>query len=357
MSLQATHMRLPLSLDEVTPEWLTQALGTRFPGIAVASVTRDGERAGTSTSAQFALTYADRGDGADVPETIYVKGGFDPVMRKRVWAALIQEARFYAELGADVPVRIPTAYFAGIDEEQKQGIIILEDMAARGVRFGHITKPLSLDTIAATVEGLAALHGKFWNDRRLAGYREWAEPQRAFFRYLYREKHWDAVHERPYADMIRKILPTRAFALQALEHLWATNDAGCQTFLHGDCHSGNLYYEPDGAPGFMDWQLCFPGNPGHDLSENLLTSLSVEDRRANERRLIDLYHGVLAATAASDVPSADEIFLYYRRNAMHNMVTAVFNPYDMQTVEVTDASAIRCLHAAADLDMIEALAL
>ena len=42
------------------------------------------------------------------------------------------------------------------------------------------------------------------------------------------------------------------------------------------------------------------------------------------------------------------LWLNYRQNQMHNMAQAVFNPYDMQTQEVTDMSAERCLTAAFD---------
>lgn len=351
----ATRMKLPLSLDEVTPEWLNEALSVRFPGVRIKSVVRDRERAGTSTSARFSLEYASRGNAGDAPDAVYIKGGFDDVMRRRVWAALIQEARFYAELGPEVPVNIPTAYFAGIDEDVKQGVLILEDMTARNVKFGHITQVIPLDTVAAIVEGQAKLHARFWGDPRLEAYRDWVQPQRLFVKYVYREKHWDHVHERQYAPMLRKILPSREFTLRAQDRLWEINDAKVPVLLHGDCHVGNLFFEPDGSPGFMDWQCTFPGAPGHDHAEMFLAALTTADRRRSERDLLKHYRSVLVASGVKDAPSFDELFLSYRQNIMHTMGFSVFNPYDMQTVEVTDMAAIRSLEAAEDLDMIGAL--
>jgi aminoglycoside phosphotransferase (APT) family kinase protein len=98
--------------------------------------------------------------------------------------------------------------------------------------------------------------------------------------------------------------------------MWALNDAKPPTLVHGDCHGGNLFYAADGAPGFLDWQCTFPGTPRHDLGELLLTT----------------------------------------QNIMHNMVSSVLNPYDMQTAEVTTITAGRTLHAAHDLDLLGALA-
>lgn len=356
MSLQTTRMRLPMTLEEVTPDWLSQALSTRFPGVRVASATRDAERAGTSTSARFALTYASNGGHADLPATVYVKGGFDPVMRRRVWAALIQEARFYAELAQDAPVNIPLAYFAGIDEEERQGVLILEDMTRRKVRFGHATDYVSPDLAAAILEGQAKLHARFWNDVRLPGYRAWAEPQRTYLRYLYRPKHWNEVQARSYGDMMRKVLPSPEQCLTWLEAMWAHDDARIPTLVHGDCHGGNLFFEADSSPGFLDWQCTFPGTPGHDHAEMLLSSLTIDDRRANERDLIAHYRKELVARGVEDAPSFDSLFLSYRQNIMHMMASSVMNPYDMQTQEVTDTTARRSLQAALDLDMAGALA-
>lgn len=355
--LTTSQIALPLSLDEVTPTWLSEALGTRFPGVRISAATREAERSGTSTSARFILDYDERGGHADLPPSVYVKGGFDDVMRRRVWVALIQEARFYAELAPDVPINIPRALFAGVDEDAKQGVVILEDMSLRNVEFGHITQSRGPDTVARLIELQGKLHARFWQDPRLADYATWGDPQRGFLRYLLREKHWNAVMERSYGEQILAILPDREFALRAIEHCWALNAARPQTLVHGDPHSGNQYFEADGSPGFMDWQLPFPSAPGHDHAEMLITSLTIEERRTHERDLIALYREVLVSHGVADAPSFDELFLNYRQNQMHNMVQAVFNPYDMQTVEVTDTSATRSLAAAEDLDMIEALAL
>jgi aminoglycoside phosphotransferase (APT) family kinase protein len=355
MALPTTRMSLPLTLDEVTPTWLTQALSTRFPGVDVVMAVRDSERAGTSTSARFSLAYRAGTAVPDAPATVYVKGGFDAVMRRRVWAALIQEARFFGELSADVPINVPVAYFAGIDEEARQGVLILEDMTTRNVHFGHATDHVSIATAAALVTDLARLHARFWDDPRLAGYRDWAEPQRAYLRYLCRQKHWDEVLERPNADLLVQVLPTPEAALDALERMWALNDARVPTLVHGDCHGGNLFFEADGSPGFLDWQCTFPGTGAHDLGELLLTTLDTDDRRRSERDLIGAYQQALVANGVANAPTAEDVFLSYRQNVMHNMVSSVLNPYDMQTAEVTTITAGRTLHAAIDLHLLDAL--
>ncbi len=355
MTTLTTDTQLPLALGEVTPEWLTVALQQRFPGVQVTAATSEDQRQGTSTSARFVLEYASEGADPDAPATVYVKGGFDETMRLRVWGALQQEARFYAELAPETPINLPRVYFAGIDEDVKQGVLVMEDMAARNVRFGHITTGTSVDQVAAVVAEQAKLHAHFWGDARLEGYHAWREPVRSFVRYLYRPQYWDQVRERPYVDLMEQVLPTREFALRAEERLWEINDAKVQTLVHGDCHSGNLFFEADGSPGFMDWQCPCPSVPGYDHAEMIITSLTVDERRDNERDLLKHYRQGLVAAGMRDAPSDEDLFLSYRQNLCHNMGFAVMNPYDMQVPEVTDTAAIRALHAAIDLDMIGAL--
>lgn len=356
MSVETTRTRLPMALEEVDAGWLTSALSGRFPGIEITAVSRAAERAGTSTSACFTLTYGNGGGHADLPDSVYVKGGFDEVMRRRVWAALIQEPRFYAEWAPDVPATIPIAYFAGIDEAGKQGVLILEDMSARGVQFGNILRPIPVDTVYLTIENVAKLHGRFWGDSRLHAYLGWADPQRTFMLYQFRQKNWDAVIQRSYGDLLLDIFASPEAGRAALERMWERNDARPRTLVHGDCHSGNLYYEADGRPGLMDWQCVFPGWVAHDLGENLITSLTIEDRRAHERDILKHYLDVLRASdAGADAPDFDELFLTYRQNLMHMMASGTMGLYDMQSVEVTDTSAYRTLAAVKDLDSLGAL--
>ena len=350
-----TRLPLPLTLDEATPEWLTYALSERFPGVVVAGVTREAERAGTSTSAQLNLEYRSRGDRGDAPDTVYIKGGFDAVMRRRVWLGLIQEARFFAEWAPEMPVNIPRCYFAGWDVHAKQGVVLLEDMAPRNVHFGYATDVLSVDDVAKIIEGQAKYHAKFWADPRLKDYKVWAEPQRAFLRYLMRDKMWDEVEGRPYAPLLNQLFSSREQARACSQRLWDINDSKTPTLVHGDCHSGNLFYEADGSPGFLDWQCVFASVPGHDHNEMLCTTLTVEDRRKSERDLIRHYRDELVANGLKDAPSADELFFSYRQNIMHVVNSGVWNPYDMQVALVTDQSAWRSLTAALDLDVVGAL--
>src|SRR3546814_9502187 len=63
-------------------------------------------------------------------------------------------------------MKVPTAtcYYADWDDDGRgQGLIVLEDLIARGGTFGHSTQHPGIDGVATALEGLAKLHGSLWD--------------------------------------------------------------------------------------------------------------------------------------------------------------------------------------------------
>ena len=94
--------------------------------------------------------------------------------------------------------------------------------------------------------------------------------------------------------------------------------ASPQTFLHGDPHIGNTYVLPDDEIGFLDWQVVRRGNWSVDIGYFLQGALTVEDRRRNERDILEEYRTALDLSS-EERPSAEEIFLRYRASASHGL--------------------------------------
>ena len=65
--------------------------------------------------------------------------------------------------------------------------------------------------------------------------------------------------------------------------------------VHGDAHAGNVYRDANGALGVIDWQVLQKGEWAQDVAYHLAAVLTPQDRRANERRLLDHYLGRLKA--------------------------------------------------------------
>lgn len=349
------HADLPLHFDDVTPQWLGRALGTAFPGVQVASAERDRDRFGTAASARFELTYAERAGHADLPASVYVKGGFDDKWRRRVWQALHQEVRFYGELAAQVPVNLAQCWFQGLNDAP-QGVLVMEDITRRGVRFGMNLARVSADDVASVLEQAALMHARWWGSPKLDRLAGWGEPQRVYLRWSFRPKFWDELAARPHGELLVRALRDSPTALRALHRLWDIMDAQPKTLLHGDLHGGNVFYERDGRAGFLDWQLVFAGCWAHDMSWIITTALDVEQRRAHEADLIRHYLSALRAHRG-EAPSFDEAWLLHRQNAVHAAVSYGAAPADADKPDIVNGAALRGFQAAVDHDVLDALGL
>src|SRR5690606_27130857 len=97
---------------------------------------------------------------------------------------------------------------------------------------------------------------------------------------------------------------------RAFQAMWegAANTLRCG--IHGDAHVGNMYFLPDGTPGFLDWQCHMCGPALDDFAYSLVGALSIEDRRRHERELLRYYLDRLSARAVP-APSFDQAWNTY----------------------------------------------
>lgn len=284
-----TGLSTPGSLEDLTPDWMTNALGRRFPGAVVdrVQVTRIDE--GTNLRAHIAIHYA-AGCG---PTRVFVKMDSTPFHRLLLFAlgALSAEARL-ARPELTLPLEHPELYAGAMQPARLRAIVVMEDVTTRCGRPNEATTPLSVDSVRSGLQGLARLHAAFW-DRRLPATLEFLRPWRVgpawapFVRFnLARALH------RLREEGLERLVPasiqagTLAWQFRATARLAVT---GPQTVLHGDPHPGNTYTLTGPVTGFYDWQLIRIGSWSHDFGYFLISSLDVADRRAHERDLLRSY--------------------------------------------------------------------
>ena len=124
-----------------------------------------------------------------------------------------------------------------------------------------------------------------------------------------------------------------------------------QTFLHGDAHIGNTYLLPSGEVGFLDWQVVRRGNWSVDVGYFLQGALTIEDRRRNEREILEEYRNALEVPA-DERPTADDALLRYRASASHGLALwlSTLSAPGWQRQEVSLSLAQRYSAAFVDLD-------
>lgn len=331
-------MKVPADLADLTPEWMSQALGRDFPGAEVdtiAVLTRDD---GTNRRARFGLTYRS-GSG---PAQVFLKAEGD---HREVHARngnLFNESELYAHR---LPLHVdhPQPYHVVIDREGLDYLIVMEDVCARGADPRDSTRPMSTDQAADGVRGLARLHAAYQGRTDDVDWLQTWAPTEG----------WQAG--------LRPRIPVgierAGMDLDAVEVLdrWVrfvtTLADGPQTLLHADAHIGNTYVLPGDEVGFLDWQVVRRGNHSQDVGYFLVGALVEDDRRACEQDLMAEYAG------AAGLPF-DDVWLRYRASHVYGLAIwlSTLGTEGYQRHEVSLALVERYAAAVADLDSDAALA-
>jgi len=199
----------------------------------------------------------------------------------------VAEARFYAELAREVPVRHPRPWYAAHDGAGRY-VMVLEDLGAAGVRYPDQRDADLSAFVARTVDSLAALHAAFWATPRFTpgGDLAWVEQRSRGYgsaaplvsfaveqlgvRLPDASRHMAGVYL-PRADAIAALLAQ-----------------GTSTLVHGDTHLGNLFAE-GATPGFLDWAMVGFAPGVRDVAYFLGASVPTDLRRAQERELVARY--------------------------------------------------------------------
>lgn len=302
---------VPRTWSELTPALLTAILERRCPGAVVADLELGEVSDGTNRRASVRLRYA-RGEG---PPAVFVKLSARPAHRLALVAlgALGAEARL-AEAAVPLPIAHPRLYAGGVDRRRLATLVVMDDVTAEGGVPNDAKVALSVGAVRHGLSELARLHGAFAVGPRPAALgflRPWrlGDP----WAVVSGPSLWRGLRRMEALGVGVPSLGRRGVtALERQFRLSARLAArGPQTVLHGDPHPGNTYAYGDACTGFYDWQLVRIGHPAHDVGYFLVSSLSVEDRRAHERELLAGYLDELRRRWP-DAPTGQELLDRYR---------------------------------------------
>lgn len=348
-------LALPRTVEDVDAGWLTAALGSRFPGTVVTGVTFGAAVRATGTKLRMLLEYNDAGHAHRLPPTMWFKGGYE-AHSDHVRTSHARESLFYSEVEPLGLVNAPRCFYANVDDVTGFGVQLIEDLLARNARFGDARTPVTLDAARIGLGQLARLHAHRWNSPELAalGAVGGSLATDGIVLRIMADDAWEKAMTSAVADPIPAPLRTYAGAAAGMERLWALDRASTDLcMVHGDAHPGNLFFEQDGTPGFLDWQRFMQCDWAHDVSYFLIGSLDVDVCAAREQDLLADYLTALAREGAP-APDWSSAWLSYRRHAMYGLVWNVVPP-TMQPRAVCEMEARRFNAAARRLDTHEAL--
>jgi hypothetical protein len=310
MPLNAAPQPIPGALNEVTADWLTDALRAagELPRGTVEAMTVEtigDDRGFTGVIARIRPTYRDA--DRPPPESMVVKlptadrvsgssyranHAHDEAAARRHYDRCACEVGFYRNLATHGGAA-PRCYYAAADAEHRRVVLLLADLA--GGRPGDALAGCSAAEAAKVIDAIAPLHARMW--RRPPGWlpRLITDPEDSQRRYrAYLDpflKRYGHQLPPPVQEMLRRLRTGYAAVLAMLTQ-------AATTAVHGDLHLDNIVFDAGQPAAILDWQSLCRGPAALDLAEIVFGSLPAAERRASEADLFSRYtarlrdHGV-----------------------------------------------------------------
>ncbi len=303
---------LPLCRDDLTADWLTEALraGGRLIDAEVESLEVEPIASGRGFMGQvFRLAPAYRAPDGNLPTSLIAKlPAANPEARNRNAAMWMdrREVYFYRSLARRAPVRTPTCYFADLESEQGAGVLVLEDLTPPCTAYDFF-EPASVPHVESCIDTLARLHAHFFDDAQLASLGLLVERcdvlHQAGAKML--TQFWDTF-ERTAPCTIPSPLKAR---VQDVASAFARRPSRIRspscTLVHGDFWRGNILFDDNVEPGdvyLIDWQILGWGPGSDDLAIFIGMDLGIDQRRDHQDALLSRYHAALVDGAVTEYP-------------------------------------------------------
>jgi hypothetical protein len=350
---------LPITVEEITAEWLTAALASWTPGVTVRSAEIVDTIFTTCSKVRLRLDLNDAGRKAGIPELVVLKGGFEAQGREFSQMHL-REVRGYRDVYPFNPLPSPACYFAEYDPDRRQGIIIMEDLVEKGVTFCHATRPQSHEQIARRLTALARFHAASWESADIHPGGRWHDlvgffpVMQPFFDKKASPENWARFVALPRGAAVATPFQDRDWMLDAWAKQLRFADSLPQCVLHGDIHLGNLYEEKDGTPGFLD-TLASKGPGMLEVSYHITASIDASQRRQSEGALVQHYLDELARNGVTP-PSFAEAMHQYVVFMTYGYFIWMTTESHYQPESVNTANNARMSMAMIDHDMLGVMA-
>lgn len=311
--------KLPAGPEELTTEWLSEALGSDVKsfeceqiGIGVGLLGR-----------LFRVTMNIDGHGAATAVAKFPT--LDEGARMHVIEPLNfyeKEVRYYQELGPTSTIPTAKAYVAEFDSETRDFVLLLEDLGSRRMEDQIVGCPVK-DACRA-IDALVEQHAAWWEADFPAWLPAYSDPPYPQVLEGMFKQAWPRAVEvfgdhlsprmRDYGERYPDLM---GWFMSELAHRpW--------TMCHGDFRLDNLFFatSSDQPPVMaVDWQICFRGRAAYDLGYFISQSLRTDVRREHETSLKDRYDDGLQAKGI-DYPRA-ELDKDYARTVAYCFIYAV----------------------------------
>lgn len=276
----------PIHVEQLTPRFLSDALGVEVQDLATTRIGADRGMLGEI----FLVDYTSP-TGSQQLVAKFAALREESLASAKRGRNYERELLCYEELLAETPVQAPACRGTWYDD-QTAHFLLLQDHVASDGDVDQV-EGITVKQAELVVREMAALHAHWWGRSDLSSL-DWLPRLDGKLRIANLTTlagiGWQPLNEMMGEDMpvlpanFGQDLPNRLeTALRAIALLPST-------LLHCDLRADNLLFDHRGTQvTIIDWQGCGAGPAAFDLAYFLVQSLSIDDRRAHEEQLKELW--------------------------------------------------------------------
>jgi len=306
---------VPSGIDDVTAQWLTEALGVSVTGVRSERIA---EESGFSS-----LLYRLHLTGDGVPPTLIAKLPAESEARgaMEMLGGYRRELAFYRDVAGRAPIQTPRVYTARMVDGTADFVLLLEDLR-HWENADHLAG-LSMRRARLCIDALAGLHA--WSTRTanasaLEAFpsidtpvaRDLLVPSFDAGWQIYRAQSTTPVPA-PVAAFAERFTDVAGDALRALTER--------SMLLHGDIRADNMFFDGDRLK-VVDFQFAARGAGAADIAYLVSQGLPTDERRGHDEALVRYYLDLLSAYGVGDYSFADA-WRHYRCAVGYLMVLPV----------------------------------
>lgn len=298
-------LELPRTMDEVTSEWLQQAVGDHpaFAGARIADITKTPVGVGigqVGDLARIALTYAGAAPGAPKSVVVKLQAAFAPMRAVGVrYEMYARETGFYRTLATETNAPTPTMYFIDWRPEQELNTLVMQDLC--DWHWPDQLVGATEQQAERCIDALAHVTAGHWNADFSA--HPWLPgPDSEVFQRIVADYQLcvPVTLERLHRFMTPAHRDACARIADNFSWIIAQMNALPHVLTHVDCRLENFVFDGPSADqlALIDWQLVARMHPGYDFAYFVGTSMTTAARRAQLAALTQRYldglrkHGV-----------------------------------------------------------------
>jgi hypothetical protein len=320
---------LPRSLDDIDSAWISAVLRKNgdLGGTGHVEILRT-EPVGVGGTYASVLHRLRLSGSPGTPASVIVKLPVEGGLRSMLDAigAYRREVVFYREIATQTTLSCARCYYAEQGRDTTDFAIVMEDLAS--LQPADQLVGISFAQAEALVDEMARAHAWSWCHPRLEALAEvfppidspGGRPQQDQF-----AQHFAAIWP-VWQDRAAGAISANAKAIgnvfPELMDFFLERLSTPRTITLGDFRADNVFFDADGSPVIIDFQLTQQECGIREVAYLISQSLAVETRRGRDKELVQRYYDELGAAGVTDY-SWDEAWTQYRIAVAYNLLYPV----------------------------------